>query len=162
MGSILDRVAARAPANIAVFRNRGLKDHRVLLSTAGGPDSHLGGQIAAALQQTAGASITLLHLVKSRDKMDQGRAVLEEFAKKHNLKARRILKAREDFTAGILEESRFHDLIVIGGSRTGLFPRIFFRTIPQRVVEQAECSVLVTLRQGPLPFMTRFFGARKP
>ncbi len=162
MGSILDKVASQAPADVAVFRNRGLQDRKVLLSTAGGPESHLGAQIAAALQNTWGAAVTLLHLVKTKEEMDKGRQILEEFSDRYRLKARRIIKTRENFTAGILEESKFHNLIIVGGSRVGIFSRMFSRTIPDKVVEQAESSVLITHRHGTLPFMTRFFGSRRP
>ncbi len=162
MGSLLDKVTSQAPADVAFFRNRGLEDGKILLSTAGGPESHLGGQIAAALQNTLQASVTLLHLVKTREEMEKGREILEEFSRRYRLKARRIIKTRENFTAGILEESKFHNLIIVGGSRVGIFTRMFSRTIPEKVVEQAESSVLVTHRHGPLPFMTRFFGSRRP
>lgn len=158
MGSILDKVAAQAPADVAIFRNRGLGDKRILLSTAGGPESHLGGEIAAGLQHTLGASVTLLHLVRAKEDMGKGKEILAQFAKKYGLKAKRIIKTREDFTAGILEESKFYDLIIVGGSQVGIFKRMFSRTIPEKVVEQADCSVLVTHRHGRLPLMTRFFG----
>jgi formate-nitrite transporter family protein len=160
MGSILDKVAAQAPTDVAIFRGRGLGDKRILLSTAGGPESHLGGQIAAGLQNTLGASVTLLHLVRVKEDMQKGKEILAQFAKKYGLKAKRIIKTREDFTAGILEESKFHDIIIVGRSQVGLFKKIFYRTIPEKVVEQANCSVLVTQRYGRLPFMTRFFGYR--
>lgn len=160
MGSILDKVAAQAPADVAIFRGRGLGDKRVLLSTAGGPESHLGGHIAAGLQSTLAASVTLLHLVKVKEDMGTGKEILAQFAKKYGLKAKRIIKTREDFTAGILEESKFYDLIIVGSSQIGLFKKIFSRTIPEKVVEQANCSVLVTQRYGRLPLMTRFFGYR--
>jgi formate-nitrite transporter family protein len=160
MGSILDKVAAQAPADVAIFRGRGLGDKRILLSTAGGPESHLGGQIAAGLQSTMAASVTLLHLVRVKEDMGKGKDILAQFAKKYGLKAKRIIKTREDFTAGILEESKFYDLIIVGRSQAGLFKKIFSRTIPEKVAEQADCSVLVTHRYGRLPLMTRFFGYR--
>lgn len=160
MGRILDKVVSQSPTDIAILRSRGFKNRKILLPTAGGEESYLGGKIAAALQHTLDAEVTLLHLVRKKQEMDNGKEVLSEFSKKYQLKAKKIIKLRENFTQGILEESKFHDLVIIGGSQDSIFKKMFLRTIPEKVVEQAECSVLVTRCQGKLPFMTYLFGYR--
>ncbi len=43
----------------------------------------------------------------------------------------------------ILEESRGHDLILIGASRDGLWKRIRFGTIPEKLTRMSNVSVLV-------------------
>ncbi len=161
LGNIIDKVVNSSPSDVAVFTNRGLNEYRILLPTAGGPESHLGGQIAAALQNVMSAKVTLLHLVKGQEEMAQGKKILEDFENRFSLKAYKLIKTREDFTTGILEESKFYDLIILGGSQEGLFKKIFIKTIPEKVVRQAACSVLVTHMQGRLPLLTYLFGYRR-
>ena len=161
MGNTIDRIVARAHCDIAIFRGKGLEEEmRILLSTAGGPESNLGGEIAKALQDVLDAEITLLHLVRDKQEMKRGRSILEDFSQRHRLRTKRLIKIREDFTASIVEESKFHDLVIMGGSQEGLLKRLFKGTIPEKVVEQAPSSVLVTHRHGRLPFMTYLFGYR--
>ncbi len=73
----LDELTDDLPCDFLVFDDRGTGLDRVLVPTAGGPDSELSAEIARYLRERIGAEITLLHVVDDPDGLADGEAFLE-------------------------------------------------------------------------------------
>ena len=52
----------------------------------------------------------------------------------------------EDIADGILERSADNDITIIGATREGLLQRFVLGSIPERIGERAESSVILTKR----------------
>ena len=81
----LEELTNQLPCDFLVVKDRGLDPSRILLPTAGGPDSGLSAEVAVALESTVGSEITLLHVVDSPDNQAAGEAFLTDWAEKHDL-----------------------------------------------------------------------------
>ncbi|MFC6724998.1 amino acid permease, partial [Halobium palmae] len=78
----VDELAMDLPSDFLVLDDRGFDPSRVLVPTAGGPDSELSAEIAALLRQEYDSEVTLLNVAGD---VETGEAFLSEWGAEHGL-----------------------------------------------------------------------------
>jgi nucleotide-binding universal stress UspA family protein len=153
-GSVIDLVAVNPPCDLAVVRFRKRREpRRILVPTSGGANAALVISLAIdqarAFAERTGESpiVTLLYVCVPADACPEVRA--QGFELLHNLASGydyplevKVLPA-DDIVAGIVDESAYHDLIVIGATAERLFEQVLFGTIPERVALRAPVTVIM-------------------
>ena len=126
---------------------------RVLVSTRGGPHASLGLHLATGIARAGGGEVTLFRVVRSLGEVDTESEVeaLEAMAETvagDEVPVRPRVTANPSVVDAILEELREgeYDLLIIGASDEGAVRRLLFGTVPDAVVEQTPCPVLIVRR----------------
>ncbi|NGM69405.1 amino acid permease [Natronolimnobius sp. AArcel1] len=154
-----DELAHDLPCDFLVFNDRGLETERVLVPTAGGPDSDLSAELARHLRDQVGSEITLLHVVDTDADGEAGRAFLEEWADEHDLEDASIrIDTSGDVEDAIAAAAEEHTLLVIGATERGLLSRLFRGTLAYDVVNEVDSSVIMAERPTSRSLWERLFG----
>ncbi len=147
------------PCDVLLLKDRGFDPSRILLPTAGGPDSVLGAQTAATLQDVADATVTLLHVVDKPDAVEAGESFLAEWAAEHDLEeADRKVVASSSVEATIETVAADHTLVIMGATEQGLLARLVGGGPISGVVETVDCSVVLTERPTSRSLLQRLIG----
>ncbi|WP_307729304.1 universal stress protein [Natrinema salsiterrestre] len=155
----LDELARDLPCDFLVLKDRGYDPSRILLPTAGGPDSDLGAEIARALRSATSASIDLLHVVDDESERDAGEAFLAEWAADHDIgDAVLTVDTSGDVESAIAREAADETLVIIGATERGLLSRLVRGSLVYDVVDDLECSVLLAERPTERSLRERLFG----
>lgn len=156
----LDELTNRLPCDFLIVKGRELDWSRVLLSTAGGPDSDLSAEIARTLQVTEDARISLLHVVDSPEEHEAGRRFITDWAAERGLDdAELIVDDSGDVEAAIEREAAKRTTIMLGATERGLLMRLVTDSLHLDVVNDVDCSVLLAERPTTRSFRERLFGA---
>ncbi|ELY71394.1 amino acid permease [Natrinema versiforme] len=158
----LDELARDLPCDFLVLKDRGYDPSRILLPTAGGPDSDLSAEIARTLRSATGASIDLLHVVDDESEREAGEAFLTEWAADHDIgDAVLTVDTSGDIEGAIAREAAGETLVVIGATERGLLSRLVRGSLVFDVVDDLECSVLLAERPTKRSLRERLFGRSK-
>ncbi len=156
--SVDKTVIHEAPCDVAVLQNRGLGQvRRVLVPVGGGPHARLGLQLANEMAHGADAKLTVLRLfpaegeVNAEAEMRALRGMVQETLGEIAPHITTRVACSSDVVEGILAEARRldYDLLVIGASEEWFFKNLLFGAIPDRVAEEAPCSVLLVRKHEP-------------
>ena len=148
-----------ARGNVLVLKDRGLQDiRRIIVPVSGGSHAQLGLKLAQVLADEWNATLTALNVRIGRGPS----AAQSEFDRKSvqlfQDKAKDFVKDTldavgvsadvdvvidTDIARAIASAARKNDLIVIGASEEWALRRRLFGSIPDRVADQAEASVLM-------------------
>lgn len=157
-GSVIDRIVANPPADVAIVRSRPYdKIRKIVVPVAGGPNSYLAVNTAVSLARNLPepADVVMVHVAVN------GLAQVDVEARAHNTFRRaatgviydqltqQIIKA-ESPVDGILEAGKDADLIVIGATRETLFRNLLLGNVSQQVAEQANCPVVLVKRRSTI------------
>lgn len=126
---------------------------RVLVSTRGGPHASFGLQLASRIARAGDGRVTLFRIVPPGQEADTGAETraLEEMAEavgNSGIPVEAKAAASASVVDGILTELREgdYDLLIVGASDKGTVQKLLFGTVPDAVVEQTPCPVLIVRR----------------
>ncbi|MFC4439044.1 MULTISPECIES: formate/nitrite transporter family protein [Natrialbaceae] len=155
----LDELTGNLPCDFLVLKERGFDPSRILLPTAGGPDSDLSAEVARTLRSALGSTVSLLHVVDAPDEREAGERFLREWAADHDLDdAVLTVDDSGDVGDAISREADDHTLLVIGATERGLLARLVTGSLHFDVVNTVDCSVLLTERPTERTLYQRLFG----
>jgi amino acid transporter/nucleotide-binding universal stress UspA family protein len=150
----VEEIAGDLPCDFLVLKDRGFDPERVLIPTAGGPDSDLSVEIGKLLQREFGSELTLLHVADDRD---TGEAFLTEWAESHDVDAELRVETGDAETA-IEAAARESTLVVLGATERGLISRFVSGSLVPAVVDDVDCSVLLAERKRDRTVIERLRG----
>ena len=155
----IDELTNQLPCDFLILSETELDASRILLPTAGGPDSGLAAEVASVLARTAGADVTLLHVVDDETERERGEAFLSTWAGDHDLSdATRIVDAGGDVEGAIVREAAESTLVIIGATEKGLLSRLLSDSLHLDALKDIDCSVLLAERPHHRSIRDRLFG----
>ncbi|MGD2295343.1 MAG: amino acid permease [Candidatus Aminicenantes bacterium] len=148
-----------ARGNVLVLKDRGLPDvKRIIVPVSGGSHAQLGLKLAQVLAEEWNASLIALNVRVGRgpsaarsefDKQsiqlfqDKAKEFVKDTLDAVGVSAEVDVIIDTDIARAIARSAQKNDLIVIGASEEWAFRRRLFGSIPDRVADQAEGSVLM-------------------
>ncbi|MDZ7745433.1 MAG: amino acid permease [Halobacteriales archaeon] len=155
--SAYDEVMQKLPCDFIVMKDRGFDPSRVLVPTAGGPDSELSAAIARILRDAYGSEVTLLHVA---DDEAAGREFLESWAEENDLAEATLRIETGDVEAAIERAARDATLMSIGATEQGLLSRLVSDSLTLDIIDDLDCTVLLTETAHDRSLRERLFGSR--
>ncbi|WP_458205733.1 amino acid permease [Haladaptatus sp. NG-SE-30] len=155
--SAIDELTNDLPCDVVVFRNRGFDPSRVLVPTAGGPDSDLSAAIARMLRVEYDSEVSLLYVTD--DSREEGERFLTDWAAGHGLEdANLIVTEDDDVEAAIERSAEDCSMLIIGATEEGLLSRLVRGALALQVVDDVSCSVLLAEKARKRSLKERLFG----
>jgi formate/nitrite transporter FocA (FNT family)/nucleotide-binding universal stress UspA family protein len=150
----------RLPCDFIVVKDRGLDCSRVLVPTAGGPSSDLSGEIACALRDALDAEVSLLHVVDGPEQRADGERFLRSWSEAHGLgDAATLVDETGDVEGAVKRAAADHSVVLLGATEQGLLARLVADSLHMNVVDEVDCSVLLSERPTDRPLRERLFGS---
>ena len=156
-GSVIDRIVANPPADIAILRARPINGlRRIVVPVAGGSNSRLSASTARALANASQGSTTVVLVHVALNGTDetavQARAnnAFRRATEGMDFPFEKQIVKSDDPVNGILEAAVGCDMIVIGATKEPMFRNLLMGNVSQRVADQAESPVLIVKRRSPM------------
>ncbi len=155
----IDDLTQDLPCDFLVLKGSGFDASRILVPTAGGPDSELSAEIARLLKEEYDSEITLLHVVNGDEEAESGRQFLTAWATEQGLSA---IEPRID-TSGDVEDAIAtaaleHTMVIIGATEQGLLTRLLHGSLAFDIVESLDLPVLLAERSRERSWKERILG----
>jgi CBS domain-containing protein len=153
MGHILDYVIEHTPCDLAIVRDRGVRQiRRLLVPTAGGPHAALAAKLALAIARVHDASVTLLYVCRpagGEEERERGGRMIQDTLAGLEVEQpveRKVITG--EVVPAVIEEGREHDLVLVGATEERLFQRILFGNIPKGVAAGCPRTVVMVRRRA--------------
>jgi len=153
--SAYDDLTENLPCDFLVMKDRGFEPERVLVPTAGGPDSELSASVARILQAEYGSEVTLLHVA---DDEAAGETFLAEWAEANGLADAERRVETGDVETAIERAADDATLVAIGATERGLLSRLVGGSLALQVVDDIDCTVLLAEKARTRSLRERLFG----
>jgi len=150
-----EELTDRVPCDVLVLNEHEFDPSSVLVPTAGGYSSDLSAEVALALQDAVGATISVLYVDEDRD---AGEAFIADWAAEHGLADVELLVERGDVETAIEAAAADRGLVVIGASEEGLVSRVARGSLALSVLEDLDTSVVLAERPHDRTLRERLFG----
>ena len=137
---------------------------RLLLPTAGGDHAQRAEVYAASLVKETGGSLTVLSIEGTAVADGQAHDNLRQAGDRLSAlglgaEVEKALIKHDSIPQAIIEQSRSFDALVIGATRDSYSKQVLFGSIPEKVAQEAEHSVIVVKAHDPLrAFVGRVVG----
>ncbi|WP_425604705.1 formate/nitrite transporter family protein [Halobellus ordinarius] len=154
----LAELTNQLPCDFLVVRDRDFDASRILLPTYGGPNADLSAEVVQLLQSAVGSAVSLLHVVGSDAERESGEQFLEEWALDHDLTDAERLVETGTVEAAIEGAAADHTLLILGATERGLLSRLLTDSLHIDVINDVDCSVLLTERPHERSLFERLFG----
>ncbi|MDS0475547.1 amino acid permease [Natrinema sp. 1APR25-10V2] len=154
----MDELTGDLPCDFLVLKDRGFDASRILVPTAGGPDSELGAAVANLLSAEYDSDVSLLYVRDDDESPDEAESFLEEWATDHDLADANLLVDRGDPGTAIERAATDHTMVVIGATEQGLLSRLMGDSLIDDVAETVDCSVLLAQKRHERSLRERLFG----
>jgi nucleotide-binding universal stress UspA family protein len=148
-GTTVDALVERAPCDLYVERVGHEADgvDSVLLPVAGGPHVETAARAASAIAVRNDARV-LVFSVETPDDGDaeafvaEGREALADTAGPE-VPVETTVRESDDVTAAVVDEAGSHDVVVLGATRQGALRRKLAGSVPRRVVDRTDRTVIL-------------------
>lgn len=164
-GTTVDTLVEQAPCDLYVERvgHEANGVDSVLLPVAGGPHVETAARAAAAIATRNDATVVVCSVDSAaasdaRSFVDEGvdavRASIGD-----SVPVERTITSNDDVTAAIVDEASAHDVVVLGTTRQGTLRRKLLGSVPRRVVDRTERTVILARNEdvvgGPRSWLGR-------
>jgi amino acid transporter/nucleotide-binding universal stress UspA family protein len=154
--SAIDELTESVPCDFLVMRDRGFDPSRILLPTAGGPDSDLTASVAKMLRAEYGSEVTLLHVADEGDRADSEQ-FLETWAEEHGLADSTRRVETGDVETAIETAAEDATMLLLGATEEGLLRRLVGGTLVLDVVDDVDCTVVLGEKHRHRGLLDRLF-----
>ncbi|MBA2253638.1 MAG: glucosyl-3-phosphoglycerate synthase [Chloroflexi bacterium] len=158
----IDEVVRESPCDIAVVKQRGVKDvRRILAPVRGGPHAELALRFATALGHSFDAHVDVMHVVPpgidATIRSQAERALTGFIGHQADDELRPLLVEGQDIGQSILREMESAQLVVIGatvprnGDGIGTLQGGLFGVLPETIAQHGRPTVIVVKTRDPIP-----------
>jgi amino acid transporter/nucleotide-binding universal stress UspA family protein len=169
-GTILDEIIQNTVCDIAMLCRAPVEDtpvERVLIPVSNVRYAVLSLKVAEALKPDPKTPLALFHATQHDDMSgirqkiqdDLGRLADTITPERYEI----IIRKTHRIAEAVLEESRRHDMIIMGAPEEGLIRRAVFGDMPEKIARELDGPLILTKRYtGHVrSWFQKFFGARK-
>lgn len=157
LGQTLDPVVENAPCDVVLVKGDQLSTPKtILLPTSGGPHASIAAQVGVKLAGLYGGQVTVVYVCREGATEEERQHGMDMIARTiQGLPTDELIKTRlvtaPGIVRGILSEAEDYDLMLLGASEEGLFDRVLFGTIPERIARKSPVPVMIVKQRAPLP-----------
>ncbi|MFQ6106515.1 MAG: amino acid permease [Thermoplasmata archaeon] len=153
-GTNIDYLVQRAPSDVLVFKFRGMTERLESILLLAGHEWHAShaAELAVSIAKQFGATITVLGVAADETKRDLDRRAVERLQKvcqERGVAAERRLIVSRDYVRSVVDESRKHDLLVMGASAYWPLKKYVFGPIRDDIAARTETPILMLRKVKP-------------
>jgi len=160
MGSVIDPLLAFPPCDLAIVRPRKMEAlEHVLVAVDETVNSRLAVRLACRLARSTGATLTLLHVIKSQPELERKEDTFwDSFLKEiDGAKVQTHLKVGRSITSTLLKAQQKVDIIFLGATHRPLWQTVVLGNIPKYIAREANHTTVIVQAgaSGVIRFISR-------